>query len=113
MEDEVPEVTEWTANGLPQRRSRVKTPLSQRLAEQAAAERAEQEGRSVWPTPEPEPAPVEDEPAPGLWVEAFWEGLKKDNPGPDPTAFTQNPTAFLHLIEKPARAEADDEGDRK
>ncbi|MFK4147820.1 ATP-binding protein [Streptomyces sp. NPDC004065] len=112
-DDDVPEVTEWTANGLPQRRSRVKTPLSQRIAEQVAAERAEQEGRSPWGTPEPEPAPAEKEPEPGLWVEAFWDGLKKDNPGPDPTAFTQNPTAFTHLIEKPARAEADDEGDVK
>ncbi|WNM34088.1 ATP-binding protein [Streptomyces sp. Li-HN-5-11] len=113
MEDDIPEVTEWTAGGLPQRRSRVKTPLSQRIAEQVAAERAEQEGRSMWPTPEQAPAPAEPEPEPGLWVEAFWDGLKKDNPGPDPTAFTQDPTAFTHLIEKPARAEADDEGDLK
>jgi signal transduction histidine kinase len=113
LEDDVPEVTEWTANGLPQRRSRVKIPLSQRIAEQAAAERAEQEGRSVWATPEPEPVPAKEEPPPGMWVEAFWEGLKKDNPGPDPTAFTQDPTAFLHLIEKPARDGADDEGDPK
>ncbi|MER6979972.1 sensor histidine kinase [Streptomyces carpinensis] len=113
MDDDVPEVTEWTANGLPQRRSRVKTPLSRRIAEQYAAQRAEQEGRSVWGTPAPEPEPVEKDPEPGLWVEAFWDGLKKDNPGPDPTAFTQDPTAFLHLIEQPARAEADDEGDLK
>lgn len=112
MEDDVPEVTEWTATGLPQRRSRVKTPLSQRLAEQAAAERAAQEsGGSVWDTPEP--APRKNEPEPGLWVESFWDGLKKDNPGPDPTAFTQDPTAYLHLIEKPADAQADDEGDPK
>ncbi|MGW4349186.1 sensor histidine kinase [Streptomyces sp. NPDC004690] len=115
MEDDVPVVTEWTENGLPQRRSKVTVPLSQRIAEQIAADRAEQEaqaqGRSLWTRPEPEPA--ENEPEPGLWVEAFWDGLKKDNPGPDPTAFTQNPTAYMHLIEKPARAEADDEGDRK
>ncbi|MFI2643600.1 sensor histidine kinase [Streptomyces sp. NPDC018610] len=117
MEDDVPEVTEWTANGLPQRRSKVTVPLSRRIAEQMAAERAEEEarthGRSVWTPPEPEPRPADDEPEPGLWVEAFWDGLKKDNPGPDPTAFTQDPTAFMHLIEEPARAEADDEGDRK
>ncbi|GAA0910723.1 sensor histidine kinase [Streptomyces thermoalcalitolerans] len=116
MEDDVPEVTEWTATGLPQRRSRVKTPLSQRIAEQAAAECAAQEsGGSAWGTPKP--APRKNDPEPGLWVEAFWDGLKKDNPGPDPTAFTQDPTAYLHLIEKPARAEADtqadDEGDLK
>lgn len=113
MDDDVPVVTEWTANGLPQRRSKVKIPLSQRIAEQYAAERAEQEGRSVWTQPEPEPEPAVEEPPPGMWVEAFWDGLKKDNPHPDPTAFTQDPTAFLHLIEKPARAEADDEGDLK
>ncbi|MFH8222433.1 sensor histidine kinase [Streptomyces sp. NPDC018057] len=114
MEDEVPEVTEWTPGGLPQRRSRVKTPLSQRIAEQVAAERAEQEGGSVWSTPRAAvPQPAQRETEPGLWVEAFWDGLKKDNPGPDPTAFTQDPTAFLHLIEKPARDGADDEGDLK
>src|SRR5690606_23450819 len=58
MEDEVPEVTEWTPGGLPQRRSRVKTSLTQRYAEQAAAERAEREAAArgettPWTTPEP------------------------------------------------------------
>ncbi|MCX4879629.1 sensor histidine kinase KdpD [Streptomyces sp. NBC_00847] len=108
MEDEVPEVTEWTAGGLPQRRSRVKIPLSQRLAEQAAAERAEREARATrpaWatPVPDPEPEPETKEPEPGLWVEAFWEGLKGDM---DPTAFSQSTT-------EPARIEADDERDHK
>ncbi|MEU6402755.1 ATP-binding protein [Streptomyces sp. NPDC046985] len=115
LEDETPEVSEWTANGLPQRRSRVKVPLSQRYAEQAAAERAELENRPPRTAPEPaaapEPAPAAREREPGLWVDAFWDGLKKDNPGADPTAFTQDPTAYLHLIEKPARDGADDEGD--
>jgi signal transduction histidine kinase len=104
MTDEVPEVTEWTAGGLPQRRSRVKTPLSQRLAEQAAIEKAEREGRpSIWSTPAPAPAPEKKEPEPGLWVEAFWNGLKGT---PDPTAPTQPTT-------EPARIEADDERDHK
>jgi hypothetical protein len=106
MEDEIPEVTEWTAGGLPQRRSRVKIPLSQRLAEQAAAEEAEREARAsrpAWATPAPEPEPETKETEPGLWVEAFWEGLKGD---PDPTAFTQ-PT------NEPAHIEADDERDHK
>lgn len=105
MEDDVPVVTEWTAGGLPQRRSRVKTPLSQRLAEQAAIEQAEREGRpTIWSTrkPEPEPQPAEDEPAPGAWVEAFWNGLKD---GPDP--LTLKPRT------QPARPEADEEGDLK
>ncbi|WP_181383658.1 sensor histidine kinase KdpD [Streptomyces sp. NWU339] len=121
MEDEVPVVTEWTAGGLPQRRSRVKTPLSQRYAEQAAAERAEREAaergetaRSPWATPESEPAKPKDDREPGLWVDAFWDGLKKDlEPGVHPTDFTRNPTAYLHLINEPARTEADDEGDLK
>ncbi|NEA63140.1 sensor histidine kinase [Streptomyces sp. SID12488] len=88
MEDDVPEVTEWTENGLPQRRSRVKTPLSERYARSRAAEAemdADPELRKLW---EPEPQKKEEEPLPGLWVEAFMEGLKGD---PDPTAFTRNP----------------------
>ena len=108
LEDEVREVTEWTANGLPQRRSRVKTPLHQRYAEQAAIDKAEREGRpTIWstakPEPEPEPAAKPDETPPGLWVAAFMNGLKRD---PDPTAITQ-PT------NEPARVEADDERDLK
>ncbi|MEU6552531.1 ATP-binding protein [Streptomyces sp. NPDC046915] len=117
MEDDVPEVTEWTAGGLPQRRSRMKIPLSRRLAEQAAIERAEREGNpTIWSQhkPAPEPAKKKDDREPGLWVEAFWEGLKKDNPG-HPTDFTRNPTAYLHLINDSAthHTEADDEGDLK
>ncbi|MFF4050079.1 sensor histidine kinase [Streptomyces chartreusis] len=103
MEDDVPVVTEWTANGLPQRRSRVKTPLSKRIAEQAAIEQAEREGRpTIWSTREAEPEPEKDEPAPGAWVEAFWNGLK-DKPDP----LTLQPRT------QPARAEAEDEGDLK
>ncbi|MFF4488444.1 sensor histidine kinase [Streptomyces sp. NPDC001544] len=116
MEDDVPEVTEWTAGGLPQRRSRMKIPLSRRLAEQAAIEQAEREGRpTIWSQakPEPEPEKKKDDREPGLWVEAFWEGLKKDNPG-HPTDFTRNPTAYLHLINDSAdRTEAGDEGELK
>jgi signal transduction histidine kinase len=132
MEDDVPEVTEWTANGLPQRRSRVKTSLTQRYAEQYAAERAAREAQqsgavceSLWTTPAPQPK--EEEPPPGLWVEAFWEGLRGD---PDPTALTRpatepatrstiqptsEPTGELIAgpAAEPVRADADDEGDFK
>ncbi|MGW7404493.1 sensor histidine kinase [Streptomyces sp. NPDC054833] len=123
MEDDVPVVTEWTEGGLPQRRSKVKIPLAQRFAEQAAIEKAEREGKpTIWsqPKPEPEPEPEVDPEReklrnrePGMWVEAFWEGLKEGNPGVHPTDFTRNPTAYMHLIEKPAPSEADDEGDLK
>ncbi|GGW49738.1 ATPase [Streptomyces lucensis JCM 4490] len=130
MEDDVPEVTEWTAGGLPQRRSRVKTPLSQRYAEQAAIERAEREGRpTIWsqtrtePEPEidPERKKLMDRP-PGMWMEAFWDGLRKGMPA-DATAseltdFTLHPTKYLHLLDDaddPAEGavEADDEGNLK
>ncbi|MFJ4035641.1 ATP-binding protein [Streptomyces griseoluteus] len=123
MEDDAPEVTEWTANGLPQRRSRVTVPLSQRYAEQAAIEQAEREGRpTIWsrtqPGPEPEP-PADPERQklldrePGMWVDAFWEGMKKGNEGAHPTDFTRNPTAYLHLIDDSADTGAGDEGEPK
>ncbi|MEU0004858.1 ATP-binding protein [Streptomyces sp. NPDC006314] len=132
MEDDVPEVTEWTAGGLPQRRSRVKTPLSQRYAEQAAIERAEREGRpTIWsqtrtePEPEPEIDPerrkLMDRP-PGMWMEAFWDGLRKGMPedatASELTDFTLHPTKYVHLLndsDDPAEGatEADDEGNLK
>ncbi|MES4890760.1 ATP-binding protein [Streptomyces sp. NPDC096012] len=128
MEDDVPEVTEWTAGGLPQRRSRVKTPLSQRYAEQAAIERAEREGRpTIWsqtrsePEPEPEVDPERKkllERPPGMWMEAFWDGLREGMPegatASELTDFTLNPTKYLHLLnDSDGPAEGDDEGNLK
>ncbi|MFJ4524123.1 sensor histidine kinase [Streptomyces sp. NPDC088810] len=136
LEDDVPEVTEWTAGGLPQRRSRVRTSLTQRYAEQAAIERAEREGRpTIWSQrkPEPEPEPEMDperkklrERPPGLWMEDFWNGLRKgmppDTPTHELTDFTLHPTKYLHLLNDSAdyaegategATEADDEGDLK
>ncbi|MEV5431286.1 ATP-binding protein [Streptomyces sp. NPDC052701] len=122
LDDDVPVVTEWTAGGLPQRRSKVKIPLSQRLAEQAAFEKAEREAaeraraRPGWRAPEPEPEPEKkDDLPPGVGFEAFWEGLKQGlEPGVHPTDFTRNPTAYLHLLnDDPVRTETDDEGDLK
>ncbi|MET7699695.1 MULTISPECIES: ATP-binding protein [unclassified Streptomyces] len=101
MEDDVPEVTEWTANGLPQRRSRVTVPLSQRIAEARAAEAAAEAAAAAAPS-WAQPAPEEKEPEPGLWVEAFMNGLKGD---PDPALADPNI--------QPAHLEADDEGDLK
>jgi signal transduction histidine kinase len=107
QDDDVPEVTEWTANGLPQRRSRVKMSLTQRYAEQAAIEQAEREGRpTIWSTaerePEPQPEKKADERPPGLWVQAFMDGLKRPIP----------PTS-IQTTNEPARVEADDEGNLK
>ncbi|WP_371550935.1 MULTISPECIES: ATP-binding protein [unclassified Streptomyces] len=105
QEDDVPQVTEWTANGLPQRRSRVKVSFHQRAADaRADAEAAERAAAAAAATPSwAAPVPEEKEPEPGLWVEAFMEGLKGD---PDPAAATGTTI-------KPAPVEADDEGDPK
>ena len=115
MEDDVPVVTEWTPNGLPQRRSRMKTPLSQRMAEAAAAEAAAEAAMAAAPVWQPEPEPAKELPPPGMWVEAFMAGLKRD---PDPNAFTRNPdeptaSAASTVNNEPARTDADDEGDLK
>jgi len=118
MEDDIPVVTEWTDNGLPQRRSRVTTSITERYARSRASEAeiaADPELRKLW---EPEPKKKEEEPPPGLWVEAFMEGLKGD---PDPTAFTRNPndpTTFSGhpddaTNQRSAHAEADDEENLK
>ncbi|HSX98352.1 MAG TPA: ATP-binding protein [Streptomyces sp.] len=112
-EDDVPVVTEWTANGLPQRRSRSTIPLSQRYAEAAAAEAAAEAAMAAAPVWQ-EPAPEKEQPPPGMWVEAFMAGLKGD---PDPNAFRNpdDPTASTALTAniEPAHTEADDEGDLK
>ncbi|POX54024.1 ATP-binding protein [Streptomyces sp. Ru71] len=123
LEDDVPVITEWTEKGLPQRRSKVAVQYPEIIAAQyreqyrREAEEAEAAAKAkVWEQsrtePEPEPAPAKDEPAPGLWVEAFWEGLKKDlPPGTHPTEFTRNPSAFTYLLNDKPRPEGDDEGD--
>ncbi|MFM9612474.1 MULTISPECIES: ATP-binding protein [unclassified Streptomyces] len=128
MEEETPEVTEWTAEGLPQRRSKAvvsildsypeayRRQLAEEAAEKAAAERGEpvpvDEEEEMWAEAAArvlaKPAP--SGPAPGLGFEAFWAGLKDNTPeGVHPTDFTRNPTAYLHLIDD--KATADDEGD--
>lgn len=60
--DDAPVVTEWTAGGLPQRRSRGRAPLgSHNLPAQSAAPAAGQRNGSD----------SAKEPPPGLWLEAF------------------------------------------
>ncbi|UUU35119.1 ATP-binding protein [Streptomyces sp. CA-210063] len=118
LEDDVPVVTEWTANGLPQRRSRMTIPLSQRYAEAAAAEAAAEAAIAASPVWQPEPEPEKELPPPGMWVEAFMAGLKGD---PDPAALTQNPDdpdestgiTALTTNNESARTDTDDEGDLK
>ncbi|MGV9884868.1 sensor histidine kinase [Streptomyces sp. NPDC003006] len=85
MEDDVPEVTEWTENGLPQRRSRVTMSLKERYAREIEAQRiAEAHAAATAPPP---PAPKKEGTEPGLWVEAFMKGVKGETPAePDPSA---------------------------
>ncbi|TGB00080.1 ATP-binding protein [Streptomyces sp. MZ04] len=82
MEDDVPEVTEWTSNGLPQRRSRVRTSFSQRVAQEAEdAKYAAQAAQYAQPPTSPvvpEPVKKKEEKEPGLWIEAFMKGVKGD-----------------------------------
>ncbi|WP_030782946.1 ATP-binding protein [Streptomyces sp. NRRL S-920] len=103
MEDDVPEVTEWTENGLPQRRSRVKISLSERYAREAEAQRvAEAHAAATAPPPAP---PKKEGTEPGLWIEAFMKGVKGDPDDPDPSAApgTQGTTQNNH-------GRADEEG---
>ncbi|MEU1018577.1 MULTISPECIES: ATP-binding protein [unclassified Streptomyces] len=82
-EDDVPEVTEWTENGLPQRRSRVTMSLKERYAMEAEAQRAAEAHAATTAPPPPRKEGAE----PGLWVEAFMKGVKGDGQaGPDPSA---------------------------
>ncbi|QDQ10569.1 ATP-binding protein [Streptomyces spectabilis] len=102
MEDEIPEVTEWTANGLPQRRSRVKMPLSQRYAQEAEAQRRAEAAMSAGPPQAvSQPVPKKEEPEPGLWIEAFMKGVNGEDPSPgdlpnDPAAPQQVRTENDH-----------------
>ncbi|MER7345260.1 ATP-binding protein [Streptomyces aurantiacus] len=79
MEDDIPEVTEWTANGLPQRRSRVKMSLSERYAQEAEAQRRAEAAMAAGPPPPPQPAQQEEK-EPGLWIEAFMKGVNGEDP---------------------------------
>ncbi|MEU5582166.1 ATP-binding protein [Streptomyces huasconensis] len=84
MGDDVPEVTEWTENGLPQRRSRVTMTLKERYAREAEAQRIAEAHAA---TTAPPPAPKKQTTEPGLWVEAFMKGVKGEGTGgPDPSA---------------------------
>ncbi|MFE9683298.1 sensor histidine kinase [Streptomyces sp. NPDC002701] len=110
-DDDVPVVTEWTEGGLPQRRSKVKVPYSQRVREARAAaaeaEAARKEGRPVidWTRSSTQvPKKKKEEKEPGLWVEAFMAGLKGGDGDQQQTPGATN---------SPARTEADDEGDPK
>ncbi|WP_329125633.1 sensor histidine kinase [Streptomyces sp. NBC_01465] len=97
MEDDVPVVTEWTPNGLPQRRSRLRTPLPAEVP-QAPAEPFIPQPYTPEPyTPEQpqghdefdeyDEKKTEDEPGPGIWLDAFTKavnGVPQDPSEGDP-----------------------------
>ncbi|WEH38628.1 ATP-binding protein [Streptomyces sp. NBC_01218] len=77
MEDEAPVVTEWTENGLPQRRSRGRAPLgSHNLPQQAPAPATEGvHGAPTGVAPHAAGRGNGEEKPPGLWLEAFTKAV--------------------------------------
>ncbi|WP_328535771.1 ATP-binding protein [Streptomyces sp. NBC_00344] len=69
MEDDVPVVTEWTPNGLPQRRSRLRTSFGSGDVPPLVPAQAPES--DPYTPPAPEPAEKKEEPQPGIWLEAF------------------------------------------
>ncbi|WP_093797674.1 ATP-binding protein [Streptomyces sp. Wb2n-11] len=65
-QEDVPEVTEWTANGLPQRRSRGRAPLGSHMVPAESQPLTPLNGQANGAAKEPEP---------GLWLEAFTKGF--------------------------------------
>ncbi|MGX1796592.1 sensor histidine kinase [Streptomyces albidoflavus] len=63
-EDDVPVVTEWTPEGLPQRRSRVRGGFPHTVPAPAPA-------ADDWRQAAPTPQKKKEEPQPGIWLEAF------------------------------------------
>ncbi|MFJ9624226.1 sensor histidine kinase [Streptomyces sp. NPDC101181] len=75
LEDDVPVVTEWTENGLPQRRSRGRAPLgSHNLPQQPTAPAAPAPGPPSGREPGADGTHGEEKP-PGLWLEAFTKAV--------------------------------------
>ncbi|WP_338694667.1 ATP-binding protein [Streptomyces sp. Q6] len=84
MEDDVPVVTEWRANGLPQRRRKFDTKI---IEDQIIVTPRHPDLSVPPPAAPPAPGPAAEpehakpaQPEPGLWVEAFMNGLKPDAP---------------------------------
>ncbi|WP_328718283.1 ATP-binding protein [Streptomyces sp. NBC_00247] len=77
LEDEVPVVTEWTENGLPQRRSRGRAPLgSHNLPQQTPAPATEGvPGALDGAAPQTGGRAAGEEKPPGLWLEAFTKAV--------------------------------------
>ncbi|MFJ5293563.1 ATP-binding protein [Streptomyces sp. NPDC088348] len=71
MEDDVPVVTEWTPNGLPQRRSRLRSSFGSEPASAPVPAPAPEPDPYTPRAPEGKQQPEKEEPQPGIWLEAF------------------------------------------
>ncbi|MCX3063949.1 sensor histidine kinase [Streptomyces beihaiensis] len=138
LEDDTPVVTEWRANGLPQRRRKVDTKIIDNQIivtprhpdlsmppETPGTYQATSAGTAdtAWPSGPAHAAPgdgehdVAEQPAPGLWVEAFMNGLKSG----DEAAGSGPAAQYDALGEKPGEQKPQDdaynqqvdEGDRQ
>ncbi|WP_316528639.1 sensor histidine kinase [Kitasatospora brasiliensis] len=76
-------VTEWTANGLPQRRR--SRPMVPRAGYRGTAQPTGPMAQA--------PRPAKERKPPGLWVEAFMEGIKGTGPSPSGAADAAQPSA--------------------
>ncbi|MGP3771120.1 ATP-binding protein [Streptomyces sp. SDT5-1] len=74
MEDDVPVVTEWRPNGLPQRRRKYDT----KVIEDQIIVTPRNPDLTTPPPAEPDRHDGPEQPEPGLWVEAFMNGLKPE-----------------------------------
>ncbi|GGK11307.1 ATPase [Streptomyces camponoticapitis] len=97
MEDDVPVVTEWTANGLPQRRSRGRAPLGSHNTVRTPVPRpsngAAPGTAGTTGTPGTSNGTGEDrKPGPGIWLEAFTKAVNGEMQAP-PTGSAGTGTA--------------------
>ncbi|WP_405824835.1 ATP-binding protein [Streptomyces sp. NBC_00838] len=100
MDDDVPVVTEWTANGLPQRRSRGRAPLGSHNIVRAPAPQRTNGASAVTPgtagAPSAPAAPngtgEAGRPGPGIWLEAFTKAVNGDPHPQGPSTGTTGTT---------------------
>jgi signal transduction histidine kinase len=78
-EDDEPVVTEWRENGLPQRRRKVDTKIieNQIIVTPRNPDLSVPPPAAAPPQHERPAEPEQEETPPGLWVDAFWDGLKR------------------------------------
>ncbi|WP_224281075.1 ATP-binding protein [Streptomyces sp. LS1784] len=84
-------VTEWTPNGLPQRRR--SRPMVPRGGFAGSARAATKPSGPLTGPPAQAPRPAKEPKQPGLWLEAFMDGIKGTGPGPSGPGGAARPDA--------------------